>query len=114
LFISVSAYDCGKYSICVGETLAGIWYSFLRAIRQLNRFYGFTASGFYWSSDTLLFIAWCDTGVRPPCETKFQASIERYNGQWQQSIWKRFYFKNFQELVDQAETYVKALRKKKN
>ncbi|MDR3197329.1 MAG: hypothetical protein LBU34_05615, partial [Planctomycetaceae bacterium] len=49
----------------------------------------------------------------PPCETGFQASIERYNGHWQQSIWNHFFcFKNFWELVEHSETYVKAHREK--
>jgi hypothetical protein len=29
----------------------------------------------------------------PPRETGFQASVERYNGQWQKSVWERFRFK---------------------
>jgi hypothetical protein len=48
----------------------------------------------------------------PPRETGFQASIERYNGEWQKSVWNRFHFNNFQALVEQSENYVDAHREK--
>jgi hypothetical protein len=48
----------------------------------------------------------------PPHETGFQASVERYNGQWQRSVWERFHFKNYQALVEQSDHYVEAHREK--
>ena len=48
----------------------------------------------------------------PPREAGFQASVERYNGQWQKSVWERFYFKNDQVLLEQSERYVDAHRDK--
>jgi hypothetical protein len=48
----------------------------------------------------------------PPRETGFQANIERYNGQWQRSVWKRFRFKNYPAVVTQSDIYVEAHRDK--
>jgi hypothetical protein len=48
----------------------------------------------------------------PPRETGFQASVERYNGQWQKSVWERFHFKNYRELLEQSDLYVNAHRDK--
>ncbi|MDR0703832.1 MAG: hypothetical protein LBF88_02480 [Planctomycetaceae bacterium] len=49
----------------------------------------------------------------PPHETGFQAGIERYNGLWQQGVWERFHFKNYQQLKEQSKKYVDAFRDKK-
>jgi hypothetical protein len=49
----------------------------------------------------------------PPRETGFQASIERYNGLWQQGVWERFHFKNHRQLIEQSKKYVDAFRDKK-
>jgi hypothetical protein len=49
----------------------------------------------------------------PPRETGFQAHIERYNGLWQKGVWKRFHFKNRDQLIEQSQRYVEAYRDKK-
>jgi hypothetical protein len=59
-----------------------------------------------WSLDVIPVFA-------PPRETGFQASIERYNGPWQKSVWERFHFKNHQQLVEQSKKYVETFRDKK-
>ena len=48
----------------------------------------------------------------PPGETGFQASIESFNGRWQQSVWKRFHFESFESLVCQSRQFITAHRKK--
>jgi hypothetical protein len=48
----------------------------------------------------------------PSRETGFQASIERYNGQWQRSVWECFRFENYQAVVEQSDRYVEAHRDK--
>ena len=48
----------------------------------------------------------------PPRETGFQAGVERYNGQWQKSVWERFHFKNYRTLLNQSSLYVNAHRNK--
>jgi hypothetical protein len=49
----------------------------------------------------------------PPRETGFQANIERYNGLWQKSVWERFHFKNYKQLMEPSQRYVEAFHDKK-
>ena len=46
----------------------------------------------------------------PPRETGFQASIESYNGRWQDGVWKRFRFQNLADVQRQSDLYVEAVR----
>ena len=46
----------------------------------------------------------------PSREMGFQASIERYNGQWQTSVWRRFTHTGFAAFVRASDRYVKARR----
>ena len=48
----------------------------------------------------------------PPRETGFQASIESYNGRWQDGVWKRFHFQNLTDVQRQSNLYVEAVRNK--
>jgi len=48
----------------------------------------------------------------PPRETGFQASIESYNGRWQDGVWKRFRFENLNDVQRQSDKYVDAVRTK--
>jgi hypothetical protein len=44
----------------------------------------------------------------PPRETGFQASIESYNGRWQQKVWQRFQHPSLAALTDRSNAYVAA------
>ena len=44
----------------------------------------------------------------PPRETGFQASIESYNGRWQQKVWRRFQHASMTELCQRSDRYVAA------
>ena len=48
----------------------------------------------------------------PPRETGFQASIESYNGRWQNGVWNRFHFENLADVQRQSDLYVEAVRVK--
>jgi transposase len=48
----------------------------------------------------------------PPRETGFQASVESYNGRWQNGVWKRFHFENLNAVQCQSDLYVEAVRAK--
>ena len=48
----------------------------------------------------------------PPRENGFQASIEAYNGQWQQKVWQRFTFKAPREVRQQSDRFVKAVHQR--
>jgi hypothetical protein len=48
----------------------------------------------------------------PPRETGFQASIESYNGRWQQKVWQRFHHDNLATLRGHSDRYVEAARKR--
>lgn len=44
----------------------------------------------------------------PPRETGFQASIESYNGRWQEKVWSRFEHASLKELSKRSDRYVAA------
>lgn len=44
----------------------------------------------------------------PPRETGFQASIESYNGRWQQKVWQRFQHPSLPALRQRSNAYVAA------
>jgi hypothetical protein len=46
----------------------------------------------------------------PPRETGFQASIEAFNGRWQQKLWARFWDPTLADLQVRSEAYVAASR----
>jgi hypothetical protein len=46
----------------------------------------------------------------PPRETGFQAMIENYNGQWQAKVWARFTFTTPQQVREQSDRFVTAVR----
>ena len=46
----------------------------------------------------------------PPREPGFQASIESYNGRWQDKVWSRWIHKNLSDLCDRSKRYVEAVR----
>lgn len=48
----------------------------------------------------------------PPRETGFQASIESFNGRWQQKVWDRCHHKTLEALQALSERYVGAARRK--
>lgn len=48
----------------------------------------------------------------PPHTHGFQASIENYNGRWQNGVWKRFHFENLRAVDVQSGKFVGALRNK--
>lgn len=48
----------------------------------------------------------------PPRETGFQASIESYNGRWQQKVWSRFEHASLKELAQRSDRYVAASRER--
>ncbi len=48
----------------------------------------------------------------PPRENGFQASIEAYNGRWQQKVWQRFSFTSLREVRQQSERFVKAVHQR--
>lgn len=45
-----------------------------------------------------------------PRETGFQASIESYNGRWQEKVWRRFQHASLEALADRSQRYVAACR----
>jgi putative transposase len=48
----------------------------------------------------------------PPRETGFQASIESYNGRWQQKVWDRSHHESLEALQALSERYVGAARRR--
>ncbi len=48
----------------------------------------------------------------PPRENGFQASIEAYNGRWQQKVWQRFTFESLREVQQQSDRFVKAVHQR--
>jgi hypothetical protein len=46
----------------------------------------------------------------PPREPGFQASIESYNGRWQDKVWSRSIHHNLSDLCDRSKRYVEAAR----
>ena len=48
----------------------------------------------------------------PPAERGFQASIENFNGRWQQKVWSRFHHHCLTELSQQSDKYLAALRRR--
>lgn len=48
----------------------------------------------------------------PPRETGFQASIESYNGRWQEKVWNRFEHASLKELSDRSDRYVAACHRR--
>lgn len=48
----------------------------------------------------------------PPRENGFQASVEAYNGRWQQKVWQRFTFESLQEVQQQSNRFVKAVHQR--
>jgi len=48
----------------------------------------------------------------PPRENGFQASIEAYNGRWQQKVWQRFTFQSLREVQQQSDRFVKAVHQR--
>jgi putative transposase len=56
-------------------------------------------------------------GVTPvfsvPNEFGIQASIESYNNQWQQKVWRRFHFESKEQAQARSDRYVNALRQKR-
>jgi hypothetical protein len=48
----------------------------------------------------------------PPRETGFQASIERYNGVWQEKVWHRFRHESLASLKVRSARYVEASRER--
>jgi putative transposase len=46
----------------------------------------------------------------PPRESGFQASIENFNGRWEQKVWLRFHHPSLRELRQRSKDYVIALR----
>ncbi len=49
----------------------------------------------------------------PPQENGFQASIEAYNGRWQQKVWQRFSFASVPDVARQSDRFVKATHRRK-
>lgn len=47
----------------------------------------------------------------PPRETGFQASIERFNGLWQNKVWHRFHHDNLSILWERSERFIRAYEK---
>jgi putative transposase len=47
----------------------------------------------------------------PPLETGFQASIENFNGLWQQKVWARFHHENLDALSAASGRFTQAYRK---
>lgn len=48
----------------------------------------------------------------PPRETGFQASIESYNGRWQEKVWSRFEHASLKELSERSDRYVAACHRR--
>lgn len=48
----------------------------------------------------------------PPRETGFQASIESYNGRWQEKVWRRFHHPSRAALAARSDAYVAACRER--
>ena len=48
----------------------------------------------------------------PPQENGFQASIEAYNGRWQQKVWQRFTFQSLPAVRQQSDRFVKAVHQR--
>jgi hypothetical protein len=46
----------------------------------------------------------------PPRETGFQASIESFNGLWQQKVWARFEHASIEQLKERSDAYIRAAR----
>jgi putative transposase len=46
----------------------------------------------------------------PPRETGFQAMIENYNGRWQATVWARFTFTTPEQVREQSDRFVTAVR----
>lgn len=44
----------------------------------------------------------------PPRETGFQASMESYNGRWQEKVWRRFTHTGLSDLSERSDRYVAA------
>ncbi len=45
-----------------------------------------------------------------PRETGFQASIESFNGRWQQKFWQRFGFTSIEQVTARSQEYLRAYR----
>ena len=50
----------------------------------------------------------------PPRETGFQAMIEGYNGLWQAKVWARFTFQTPDEVRQQSDRFVAAVRARRS
>lgn len=48
----------------------------------------------------------------PPRETGFQASIESFNGRWQQKVWQRFEHRSLRTLRSRSTRYLEAVRER--
>jgi hypothetical protein len=48
----------------------------------------------------------------PPTEMGFQASIEAFNGRWQQKLWARFWVPSLSELQLRSAAYIAASRRR--
>ncbi|HEX8941259.1 MAG TPA: hypothetical protein VF763_13965 [Candidatus Limnocylindrales bacterium] len=48
----------------------------------------------------------------PPVELGFQASIEAFNGRWQQKLWARFWDPDLAALEERSATYIGASRRR--
>lgn len=46
----------------------------------------------------------------PPRESGFQASIESFNGLWQQKVWARFEHASIEQLRERSDAYIRAAR----
>jgi len=46
----------------------------------------------------------------PPREPGFQATIEAFNGRWQEKVWRRFHHPSLAELQERSNRYVAAAR----
>lgn len=48
----------------------------------------------------------------PPREHGFQNAIEGYNARWQDKLWARYHFRNFNDLITHSSRYVDAMRQR--
>lgn len=48
----------------------------------------------------------------PKREPGFQASIESFNGRWQQKVWARFHHESLQQLRERSDRYIAAARQR--
>lgn len=48
----------------------------------------------------------------PPLSRGFQADIEAFNGRWQRSVWRRFKFRNHEDLAEQSQRFIAAHRER--